>query len=165
MSGTLLNHRIRNHERKIRLFKNDLVSGINFAVLSMRAREVSYFRMSPQYHYRESKAEDLLFKIELLKYTNPKTPLAANDFDSRINRLQISREKGNLAFGRGEWEAAVREYKEGLKLFENMPKALRNSENWPKLQAMQLTLQSNMAQAYIGPVSYTHLTLPTIYSV
>lgn len=161
-NGELLDKSFSRFEKKkLRLFIDNYIPGLHYSIASMKKNEISWFKISPEFHHfshqgekncftanEEISSEPLFYKIELIDYKILQKQLDKFDFQGRIAKFEESRTKGNEVFHKNEFEKALKFYKTGLELLLKFPKAMKsqlNTEESEKLSFYANTLYGNAA--------------------
>lgn len=153
--------RDRSEIRKVKLGKENYIDGINIALLSMKRKEIAWFKFQPKYHYyaqdmKELRTtcdgetmvkpdEPLYYKIEVLDYQN-KEKLENDDFIGRIQKMEEIRLNGKELFQNGNFSAALKKYNTGLGIVKSFPKVLMdvlNEEQMEKFRYYHSIMHSN----------------------
>jgi len=155
-NGELLDKlRDRKQLKAFKLNHDDMIPGMHYAAASLKRGETAWFKFMPEHHYGVegmpglvSPNSILYYKIEMVDFTNMKKNLANDDYNGRITMIAESREKGNEAFGKQDYDKAYKEYKKGLETAKNTPKTLMatlTEEQKDVLRDFQVKMANNAA--------------------
>lgn len=164
--GELLDkQRDRKQLKAFRLNNDTMITGLHIATASLKAGEWAWFKVMPQYHFGVKGCPPhvpenavLYYKVELADFTNPKKQLTNDDYDGRIQALEEAREKGNEAFKKQEYDRALKEYKKGLSMMDNLPKVLQavlTEEQKNLFKDFQVKLANNVLMVCIKKKAYS----------
>ena len=164
-NGELLDKlRDRKQLKAFKLHSDDVIPGMHHAVASLRRGETAWFKFLPEYHYGQEGVPHLIgpeavlyYKIELADFTNMKKVLANDDYEGRIAIIAESREKGNEAFAKKEYDKAYKEYKKGSETVKNTPKtlmAILTEEQKAVLNDFQVKIANNASLVCIKKKNY-----------
>jgi len=130
----------RKELKAFKLFQDNMIPGLHYAVESMRKGEISWFKLSPEYHYGIYAPSEaikpnaaLYFKVELDGFINEKKSFSKMKYEEMVPELNNIREKGNKFFKQQDYEKAFKEYKRGVDSLINFPKQILASLNEEQL--------------------------------
>ena len=135
-------------EREVLQYYSDLEDG--YAVMDLQSN------LGQNYTRLEIYDSSLYFLNSALRY--------AEDLGAKDNIASIYRSIGDIYSQKGENQKAIRYISTSVELFDSLGYRDELSDSYQFLYEAQ-EKSGLFEAAYDNPVSYTHLTLPTIYSV
>ena len=107
--------------------KNDVIKGLEIAVLSMKVGEKSLFIIEPKYAYEEIQISNIVPKnaiinleIELIQVLEGQKDLSEMDYPEKISRGKQMKEKGGEKFKQGDYLYAKHYYLKAIKYLETL---------------------------------------------
>jgi len=123
------------------------ISGIEYAVLSMRVGEVARFMLDPIFAYRENGYHGHVppdavveYEIELLSVEREPTE------QDKLDQATAFNEKGKALFKAGEYEEARDQFKEAKGVLGSFPWRISDRELVAKQAALRIVVLANQVQ-------------------
>ena len=155
----------RKELKAFKLFLDNMIPGLHYAVASMRIGEISWFKFTPDYHYGIYAPTDIIkpgsslyFKVDLDGFINEKKSFSKMTYEEMIAELNTLKENGNNFFKEQDFEKALKEYKKGVDSLTAVPKQLLtslNEEQHAFLKDLKVKLANNAAMSCIKRKEYT----------
>lgn len=127
MDGTVFEERGEGNEHKFVVDEEEIIEGLDLAVMKMDKGEVAEVTIKPQYAFGPSENEreqatvpgnsTVVYTIEIVDFMNPKSSWDMSNAE-KIEDARKRKEKGNEAYKAGKLARAVKKYEGAVKVID-----------------------------------------------
>ncbi|GMH40131.1 hypothetical protein BSKO_08035 [Bryopsis sp. KO-2023] len=126
--GTVFEERQEGNEHKFMVDEEQIIDGLDLAVMKMDRGEVAEVTIKPEYAFGESETQrekacvpgnsTVVYTIEIVDLANPKNSWDMSNAE-KIEDARTRKEKGNEAYKAGKLARAVSKYEGAVKVIEH----------------------------------------------
>ena len=130
------------------LGNNEVISGLEIAIKSMKINEKSQFIISPEYAYKNKneklKNSHINYEITLLEILPPVKKISEMDFPEKLSRAKMIKNEGVEKYKENDFEWAAEKFEKALKFVLDFDKNEDQIEGFNLL----ITLLTNLSNCY-----------------
>ena len=131
------------------LGNNEVISGLEIAIKSMKINEKSQFIISPEYAYKNKneklKNSHINYEITLLEILPPVKKISEMDFPEKLSRAKMIKNEGVEKYKENDFEWAAEKFEKALKFVKDF-----DNKNEDQIEGFNLliTLLTNLSNCY-----------------
>ena len=141
-TSTIDNKTTKKENFRFSLGNNEVNSGLEIAVKSMKINEKSSFIISPEYSNNEKNS---IYEIILLQILPPLKKISEMDFPEKLSRAKMLKNEGVEKYKENEFEIAAEKF---LKSIEFVKNSDENNEDQIEGFNLLITLLTNLSNCY-----------------
>jgi cyclophilin family peptidyl-prolyl cis-trans isomerase len=141
-TSTIDNKTTKKENFRFSLGNNEVNSGLEIAVKSMKINEKSSFIISPEYSNNEKNS---IYEIILLQILPPLKKISEMDFPEKLSRAKMLKNEGVEKYKENEFEIAAEKFLKSIEFIKNS-----DEKNEDQIEGFNLliTLLTNLSNCY-----------------